>query len=115
MGRSFRFAQRAAALNRRLALATDIRHRPGVHRFEIHPRPTCDGVNLFGEMLGGTAGLHWFPTVRSAALYARHRAGMLADDSRLVVHRSDGTVEERQLQGSGDPCLAMNTTPATWF
>ncbi|MCH7225031.1 hypothetical protein [Haloferula sp. A504] len=85
-----------------------------MHTFKIHPRPTRDGVNLSGEMLGGV-GTHWFRNVRSAADYARHRAGMLAKDSRLLVHRADGSTQERVMPGSGEASLAMNTTPASWF
>lgn len=66
-------------------------------------------------MLGGTAGLHWFRNVRSAADYARHRSGMLAEDSELIVHRLDGTKEQRVMPGSGEASLAMNTARATWF
>ena len=40
-----------------------------------------DSGSLSGEMLGGGAGFHWFPSVRPAAEYARHRAGMLADEA----------------------------------
>ncbi|MCH7227344.1 hypothetical protein [Haloferula sp. A504] len=86
-----------------------------MNRFEIHPRPTGDGVNLSGETLGGAAGCHWFRSVRSAAEYALHRAGMLAEDSKLIVHRPDGTTEERVMHGNGAPGLAMNTASASCF
>ena len=84
-----------------------------MNRFDIRPRPTGDGVNLSADTLGGTEGSHWFRSVRSAAEFARHRAGMLAEDSKLIVHRPDGTTEERVMRGNRAPSLAMNTAPAS--
>ena len=74
-----------------------------MHLFEIHPRPTCDGVNLTGP-LGGCANSHWFTKVSEAANYARLRAGQMGG-GLLRVFGADGSLRaERWIEESAG-CL----------
>lgn len=69
--------------------------------FDIHPRPTGDGYNLSGGMLGGVAGSHWFRSVRDAATYARTRCQQVGGGVVRVYHANGTLRAERTVEGIG--------------
>lgn len=89
-----------------------------MHAFHIHPRPTGDGYDLTGEMLGGAAGAHWFRTVREAATYARTRCEQVGGGV-VRVFNANGTLRAERTVEAGNDCLGPRPTPGQpagrWF
>ena len=75
--------------------------------YEIRPRPTRDGFDLCGEMLGGTDNRHWFRTVKHSAEYARDRARQSRDGGILRVYHADGTLRAERVLPGGGGCLGL--------